>query len=129
LSSWARAFIAARSASVNFLDFLVFAVVLLADFCVPFFAGFLSAITKHLLRMAQLKVPSDEQRASALDVQRLRVLPVDPVADAAQPHEVAKVLRRGGLLATYEIMPLRAERCLAPLASPFGLIVRPSSVR
>ena len=27
-----------------------------------------------------------------LDVQRLRVLPVDPVADAAQPREVAQVL-------------------------------------
>jgi hypothetical protein len=31
-----------------------------------------------------------------LDVQRLRVLAVDPVADAAQPREVAQVLRRGG---------------------------------
>jgi hypothetical protein len=31
-----------------------------------------------------------------LDVQRLRVLPVDPVANAAQPREVAQVLRRGG---------------------------------
>jgi len=30
-----------------------------------------------------------------LDVQRLRVLPVDPVADAAPPREVAQVLRRG----------------------------------
>jgi hypothetical protein len=30
-----------------------------------------------------------------LDVQRLRVLPVDPVADAAQPREVAQVLRLG----------------------------------
>jgi len=29
-------------------------------------------------------------------VQRLRVLPVDPVADAAQPREVAQVLRRSG---------------------------------
>ena len=29
-----------------------------------------------------------------LDVQRLRVLPVDPVADAAQPGEVAEVLWR-----------------------------------
>jgi hypothetical protein len=28
-----------------------------------------------------------------LDVQRLRVLPVDPVAHAAQPREVAQVLR------------------------------------
>jgi hypothetical protein len=31
-----------------------------------------------------------------LDVQRLRVLAVDPVANAAQAREVAKVLRRGG---------------------------------
>jgi hypothetical protein len=31
-----------------------------------------------------------------LDVQRLRELPVDPVADAAQPREVAQVLCRGG---------------------------------
>jgi uncharacterized membrane protein len=30
-----------------------------------------------------------------LDVQRLRVLAVDPVADATQPSEVAQVLRRG----------------------------------
>jgi hypothetical protein len=30
-----------------------------------------------------------------LDVQRLRVLPVDPVADAAQPREVAQVLYLG----------------------------------
>jgi hypothetical protein len=32
---------------------LLFAVVLLADFCVPVFAGFLSAIAKPLLRTAQ----------------------------------------------------------------------------
>jgi len=31
-----------------------------------------------------------------LDVERLRVLPVDPVADAAQPREVAQVLCCGG---------------------------------
>jgi hypothetical protein len=31
-----------------------------------------------------------------LDVQRLRVLPIDPVANAAQPREVAQVLRCGG---------------------------------
>jgi hypothetical protein len=30
-----------------------------------------------------------------LDVQRLRILPVDPVADTAKPCEVAQVLRRG----------------------------------
>ena len=37
-SSCARSFIAARSSSVNPLDFLLVAVVLLADFCVSFFA-------------------------------------------------------------------------------------------
>jgi hypothetical protein len=31
-----------------------------------------------------------------LDVQRLGVLPVDPVANAAQQREVAQVLRCGG---------------------------------
>src|SRR3989442_5835645 len=36
LSSWLRSFIAARSSSVNPLDFLLSAVVLLADFCVSF---------------------------------------------------------------------------------------------
>jgi hypothetical protein len=30
-----------------------------------------------------------------LDVQRLRVLPIDPVSDASQPREVAQVLVRG----------------------------------
>src|SRR5664279_2117337 len=44
------------------------------------------------------EVPSRHVRAAGerLDVQRLRVLPVDPVADAAQPREVAQVLLRGG---------------------------------
>src|SRR6266511_514363 len=37
-SSWARSFIADRSSSVNPLDFLPLAVVVLADFCVAFFA-------------------------------------------------------------------------------------------
>src|SRR5262249_36522851 len=41
-TSWARSFIAARSSSVNPLDFF------LADFCVPLVAGFLKAIAKHL---------------------------------------------------------------------------------
>src|SRR6266702_5757688 len=46
-SSWARSLIAARSSPVNPLD-AVPVVLLLADFCVAFFAGFLSAIAKHL---------------------------------------------------------------------------------
>jgi len=40
-SSWMRSFIAIRSSSVNPLNVLPIAVVLLADFCVPFFAGWL----------------------------------------------------------------------------------------
>src|SRR5919198_2940206 len=48
-SSWARSRIASRSSSVNPLDALpAVLAVLLADFCVPFLAGFLSAIAKHL---------------------------------------------------------------------------------
>jgi len=42
-SSWARSFIAARSSSENLPDVLSIAVVLLADFCVSFIAGFLAA--------------------------------------------------------------------------------------
>src|SRR5712692_5054616 len=41
LSSWMRSFIAPCSSSVNPLNFLLVAVVLLADFCVPFCAGFM----------------------------------------------------------------------------------------
>jgi hypothetical protein len=43
-------------------------------------------------------VPGRHVRAAGecLDVQRLLVLPVDPVANAAQPREVAQVLRCGG---------------------------------
>ena len=56
------------------------------------------------------EVPGRHVRASGerLDVQRLRVLPVDPVSNAAQPHEVAKVLRRVGPAGHLEIMPRRA---------------------
>jgi len=58
------------------------------------------------------EVPGRHVRAAGerLDVQRLRVLPVDPVADPAQPREVAQVLRRGGSAgylrdrATYDCM-------------------------
>jgi hypothetical protein len=66
-----------------------------------------------------LKVPSDELAAEVpgrhvraagerLDVQRLRVLLVDPVADGVQPREIAQALRRHGLLVTCEIVPRRA---------------------
>src|SRR4029450_11279947 len=46
-SSWARAFIAARSSAVNPLDVVLRALALFADFCVTFVAGFFSAISKH----------------------------------------------------------------------------------
>jgi hypothetical protein len=43
-------------------------------------------------------MPGRHVRAAGerLDVQRLRVFPVDPVANAAQPRKVAQVLRFGG---------------------------------
>src|SRR5437588_2509952 len=71
-SSRTRAFIAARSSAVNPLDDVRFVVVLFADFCVAFFAGFLSAIAKHL------RLPNEAQ---ALDLRedsspRLRSLRV-----------------------------------------------------
>jgi hypothetical protein len=49
-----------------------------------------------------------------LDVQRLRVLPVDPVADAAQPREVAQVLHRGGSAGHLRDRATSRRRCLAP---------------
>jgi hypothetical protein len=62
---------------------------------------------RHQVAVRRLAVGEPELAAEApgrhvraagerLDVQRLRVLPVDPVADPAQPREVAQVLRRGG---------------------------------
>jgi hypothetical protein len=43
-------------------------------------------------------MPGRHVRAAGerLDVQRLRVLPVDPVADTPEPREVAQLLRRCG---------------------------------
>jgi hypothetical protein len=76
-NSWARSLIAARSSSVNPLDFLLFAVVLLADFCVPFFAGLLSASAKHLLRTAQrcswmpIMLPARSRKAQSRTAARL----------------------------------------------------------
>src|SRR5262249_36320593 len=96
-SSWARSRIASRSSAVNPLDALP--VVLLADFCVPFFVGFLSAIAKYLLVSNEsAELPGRHVRAEGgrRGVRRLRVLPVDPAEDAAQPREVADVLHRGG---------------------------------
>jgi hypothetical protein len=42
-----------------------------------------------------------------LDVQRLRVLPVDPVPDTAQPREVAQVLFRGESAGHLVILSIR----------------------
>ena len=47
-----------------------------------------------------------------LDVERLRVLPVNPVAHTAEPHEVSQVLRRGDLSVT--------EVCFAVGCSSLG---------
>src|SRR5205807_8892525 len=60
------------------------------------------------------EVPGRHVRAAGerLDVQRLRVLSVDPVADAAQPREVAQVLRRGGSAGHLRIVPRRAYSTL-----------------
>ena len=52
-----------------------------------------------------------------LDVQRLRVLPVDPVANAAQPREVAQVLRRGWSAGHLRDRATSRRSCLARLAA------------
>jgi hypothetical protein len=50
-------------------------------------------------------------RGERLNVQRLRVLPGDPAADAAQPREVAQLLCGGGSAGvTYEIVPHRKDQ-------------------
>ena len=64
------------------------------------------------------EVPGRHVRAAGerLDVQRLCVLPVDPVADAAQSREVAQVIRLGG--PTGHMQDRTTHRsCLAPEAS------------
>src|SRR5438132_973845 len=65
------------------------------------------------------EVPGRHVRAAGerLDVQRLRVLPVDPVPDAAQPREVAQALRRGGSAGHLRDLTKVRRSCLAPLAS------------
>src|SRR5438034_2180999 len=58
-SSWARSFIAARSSSVNPFDFLLIAVVLLADFCVAFFRGLSMAAILAAARLRATVRPED----------------------------------------------------------------------
>jgi hypothetical protein len=55
-----------------------------------------------------------------LDVERLCVLPVDPVADAAQPREVAQVLRRGGAAGHLKIVPHRGGPQVSTRRLTFG---------
>jgi hypothetical protein len=84
-----------------------------------------------------------------LDVQRLRVLPVDPVVKAAQPREVAQVMPRGGSAGHLRDRATSRRRCPAPPASqptsrplwpgllpyvldlfmPCGIRTRPTSTR
>src|SRR5437879_6236210 len=65
-SSWTRSFIATRSSSVNPLNVLPVAVLLLADFCVAFVPGFLSAIVfADLLRAALSRGPDVTDRTPA----------------------------------------------------------------
>src|SRR3954451_18483401 len=65
------------------------------------------------------EVPGGHVHAAGerLDVQRLRVLPVDPVADAAKPCKVAQVLRRGWAAGHLRNRATPHRSCLAPLAS------------
>src|SRR5207245_1129163 len=72
-SSWMRSFIAPRSSSVNPLDVLPIAVVLLADFCVPFFAGFLSAIVTDFSVVASVSWKVTYCSQSLPDDVRLRI--------------------------------------------------------
>jgi hypothetical protein len=60
-------------------------------------------------------VPGRHVRAPGerLDVQRLRVLPVDPVADLAQPCEVTQALSLGRSAGHTHDGTLRSSRCRA----------------
>src|SRR2546425_8932468 len=56
-SSWMRSFIAPRSSSVNPVNFLLVAAVLLADFCVPFCAGFMKFYSSSELKYLHEFIP------------------------------------------------------------------------
>src|SRR5206468_3810859 len=62
-SSWARSFIAARSSSVNPMDFLSIVAMLLADFCVSFF-GLIGTSTYRLLEASPPTDPTHLLRAA-----------------------------------------------------------------
>ena len=58
-SSWARSFIAARSSAVNPLDFVLVAVVRLADFCVAFFALIVPSCGSSLESQSLMSLAND----------------------------------------------------------------------
>ena len=71
----------------------------------------------HLSRQFRLafgESPYSYLMTRRIDVQRLSVLAVDPVADAAQNREVAQVLRGGGPGGHEQIVPSRRPRSAAP---------------
>jgi hypothetical protein len=69
------------------------------------------------------EVPGRHVRVAGerLNVQRLGVLPIDPVTNAAQSREVAQVLGRGGSADHCEIMPRRTRDAGVPPHSTFPL--------
>src|SRR4030066_305251 len=70
-SSWTRSFIAARSSSVNPLDFLLIAVVLLADFCVAFLVVRLPWVMRISLSViGGLLLSQDKTRPNLLPIIR-----------------------------------------------------------
>src|SRR5437870_11228053 len=86
-SSWARSLIAARSSSVNPLDALP--VVLLADCCVPVFAGFLSTIAK-LLRSPNEFQPLNAREDNGRTVARTELASEPPRGSSHPRHEQAR---------------------------------------
>src|SRR4029453_5860174 len=83
-SSWARAFIAARSSAVNPLDVVLRAVALFADFCVSFVAGFFSAISKHPFQEED-SAQRDDARSHRRCPSRLLDEPIGEIAQHADP--------------------------------------------
>src|SRR5207244_1478121 len=64
------------------------------------------------------QVPGRHMRAAGerVDVQRFRVLPVDPVADAAEQREIAQVVIGGGSAGHLQIVPCRCAWALSDRA-------------
>src|SRR5512132_3530483 len=101
-SSWARAFIAARSSAVNPLDVLSRAVALFADFCVTFVASFFSAIAKHSFPDGSAQLVDADQVARGIaegavadPVRLIRRFIDDLVVGGLHPLEGAVEVGRG----------------------------------